>query len=94
MFTLTPPEDSELDQAISHVYSNMAFDNPGSEEYGTMVEQLSKLYALKQTKSPMAVSPDTLATIFAHLAGILIIVRHEQMHVITTKALTFLTKLR
>lgn len=40
------------------------------------------------------ISPDTLALIGANLAGIVVIIGYERMNVITSKALSFVSKLR
>lgn len=87
-------DDSLLETAITHAFEQMSYEQPHTEEYGRMVDNVSKLYLLKEVDKPKRISPDTLATILANLAGIVVIVGHEQMHVITSKALNFVLKLR
>lgn len=95
MFIIKPPdEDSALNQAICDVYDAMAIRLNDEEKYVTMVDQLLKLYSLKEINSPMRVSPDTMATVAANLIGIILIVGHERVHVVTSKALSFIMKLR
>lgn len=94
MSTHMPKESSGLEKAIDTVFSEMSGHSTDSPEYAKMVEQLSKLYSLKEIDSPKRVSPDTLAIVAGNLLGIVLIVGHERAHVVTSKALTFLLKLR
>lgn len=86
-------EPTGLQKAIDNVLREMDGVTADSSEYAAMVDQLTKLYAI-QDRNPNRVSADTLATIGANLAGILLIINHERMHVVTTKALGFVSKLR
>ena len=85
-------DDPMLENAITAVLEGMTLHSAHSVEYAQMVAQLETLYSLKE--KPQRVSPDTLATIFANLAGIVMIVGHERLHVVTSKALQFIMKLR
>lgn len=87
-------EKSGLDEAIDSVLAEMASVNADSDEYAKMVDQLVKLYPLKETEAKRKVSPDTMALIAGNLLGIMLIVGHERAHVVTSKALNFVTKLR
>lgn len=95
MFTVKPPgEESGLEKAIDDILSDMAHHPSSSEEYAKMADQLSKLYSLKEFDSKKRVSPDTLAIVLGNLVGIILIVGHERAHVVTSKALNFIMKLR
>lgn len=100
MFKKAPTEKSELDIAISDLFADMADNNitKDSKEFASMVDQVVKLYALKEVdsnvKTKNRVSKDTLAVVVANLLGIVMIVGHERANVVTSKALNLLTKLR
>lgn len=94
MFTKTETEKSGLDKVIDDLLANMHSAECDSEEYAKMADQLEKIYKLKEVDSKKRVSPDTLALIGGNLAGILIIVGYEHSHIVTSKALSFLNKLR
>lgn len=83
-------EDPGLDKAIDEAIRAL---DPLSKEYLQNVEGVERLYQLKE-KSNNRISPDTLATIAANLAGIVLILNHERVHVVSTKALTLLHKLK
>lgn len=94
MFNRKPdPEDHPLEEAIDQVLNDMKGEPSETEKYAQMVDQLTKLYALKPKKRER-VSPDTWATVGANLAGIVMIVGHERAHVVASKALGFVQKLR
>lgn len=94
MFARRKREPSRLDRAIDEVFDDMAGFTSDADEYGAMADQLSKLYSLKEIDQPKRVSPDTWATVSANLLGILVIVGHERAHIITSKALNFVLKMR
>lgn len=95
MFNPEPPDESSgLEKAIDSVLVEMAELESSADEYAKMVDQLVKLYSLKEVDSKKRISPDTLATVAANLIGIILIVGHERVHVVTSKALNFVMKLR
>lgn len=95
MFTRKPKEPTPLDEVIADLHQKLSVMHPITEEYSTIADQLVKLYKLrKETESLNRPSADTLALIGANLLGILIIIGHERAHVITTKALSFLARLK
>lgn len=83
-----------LDDAIASVLSDLDGFTSETEEYAASVDRLVKLYAIREANQPKKISPDTLVIVAANLLGIMIIVNHERMNVITSKALAFLPKLR
>jgi hypothetical protein len=87
-------EDTALDKAIEDLFEEMSMRSGDSEEYSKLNDQLSKLYSLKEIDSKKRVSPDTLAMVLGNLLGIVLIVGHERMNVVTSKALNFVMKLR
>lgn len=95
MFTIkTQTEESGLEKAIAEVLREMSQHSSDSQEYAKMADQLTKLYSLKEIDTPKRVTPDTLALVIGNLAGIILIVGHERAHVVTSKALNFVMKLR
>lgn len=65
-----------------------------SDEYVAKVDQITRLYKLKEQTAPKRVDPNTWVMAAAHLVGMTMIIRYEKFDVITTKALGFLPKLR
>jgi hypothetical protein len=80
-----------LDEAIERILNRMQYEEVDSEEYGTMVSRLDKLYAMKNTNRNR-VSKDAIWTIGANILGIILILGHERANVVTSKALSFIVK--
>ena len=85
------PTNPQLDYDIAQAHLSLAVNASHTKEYASTVDQLTKLYALKET--PCRLSPDTLATIAANLLGIALIVGYERANVMTSKATGFIGKL-
>lgn len=95
MFTKKPsPELDGLKELIGTLRTRMTAVPCDSKEYAQMADQLSKLYAMLKEIDPPSkkVSADTLALIAANLVGIILIIGHEHVNVITSKALGFVMK--
>lgn len=82
-------KETALDEAIDAVTGSLFLHEPDTKEYSATLAQLERLYALK-TNSRRGVSPDTLAIVMGNLAGILIIVNFERLHLNASKAYSYL----
>jgi hypothetical protein len=88
------PHDVALDAAISDVLVEMNGLNSDSEEYAAAADQLVKLMKLKKEITPTwRPSPDALVGAAGSILGILLILNFERAGVVTSKALTFVTKI-
>jgi hypothetical protein len=85
-------EPSCLDSAIEDCLAELRGYDADSPEYSKILKQLTKLYALKALDRPERISKDTIAIVLGNLAVAIIIVGHEQAHVVTSKVLGFLVK--
>lgn len=87
--------NAELQKTIDRLHEEMIGEEGCSERYAAMVDQLGKLYKLRdEVNSSRSVTPDTLAIVIGNLAGIILIVGHEHAHVISSKALGFILRAR
>jgi hypothetical protein len=95
MFTVSrQTQPTALDLVLEKLFIALDDLTPGTKEYSAVADEVSKLYELKKIDSSRRVSPDTIAVIVANLAGIAIIIGHERLHVIATKAFSMITKLK
>ena len=84
---------NELDDSIATVFARMKDLTPDSPQYSATVDQLLKLYKLREeTTSRKRVSPDAMAQVAGSLAGILLIITYERSHALTSKALGHIIK--
>lgn len=81
-----------IDDQIEAVIIEMKLLGVDSEEYPKLMTLLERLHELKVKERPDPVSRDTMAVIAGNLTGILLIVSYEHVHVMTSKALSLLTR--
>ena len=94
MFGWAQRRPTQLDRTIDELHGDMKAVNPESEEYKLYLNQLERLYALKEQNSKRRISPDTLAIVVGNLAGILIIVNFERGAVMVSKAKDYVVRTR
>lgn len=94
MFAKKIPKPTRLDMAIDALLTQITDTPCDTAEYAKMVDQLTKLYKLKEIDTPKRVSQDTLYIIAANLIGIVLILSYERTNVLTSRAIAFVTKLR
>ena len=87
-----PKQNTYVDNEISRVVFALQEKEPDSEEYATLLEKLSKLQKIRQEEKPDRVSSNTIAMGVVNLTGIFLILQHEHLHPITSKALSFVMK--
>jgi hypothetical protein len=87
-------KNTYVDNEITRIVRELADLDPKSEEYGATLEKLSKLQKIRQEEKPDQISKDTLAQVATNLLGIAIIVRHENLNVIASKAVSFVSKVK
>lgn len=83
--------DAEIQSALKELES---ITDKTSENYGTLVERISKLHKLKTEERPKQISPDTVLVVAANIFGIIWLTRYEKTDVINSKALGFVMKTR
>lgn len=97
MFTLkSKTEPTSLELEIDAFLLEMKDVPKDSEKYSAMADQFIKLYKLKEVdnNSKKTVSADALVNLAGSLLGILAVINYERIHVVTTKALGFVSKIR
>lgn len=83
--------DTKIDEEIMRLLAAMSQEtDKETPEYASMVDQVVKLQELRHSGG---ISKETLATIAANLAGIVVILGHERAHVIASKAFGLVKKI-
>lgn len=94
MFALRKQPRTRLDDAIDALLETMTNEPYDSEDYGKKLKHLTELHKLKESSTPKPPSADTMLVVAGNLAGIVMIIGYERAHVITSKALQFVLRLR
>jgi hypothetical protein len=89
-----PKPKSKLDLEIDRLLSALKNHETTSDEYAKIMTQLKELTKIQKDTTPESVSADTKVMAAVNLAGIFMILRHEQINVIASKAISFVPKLR
>lgn len=87
-------ETLRLNAAVNRILIDMQEADPNSEQYKELLTNLERLTTLRSNGTPSGFSRDTMLTVAANIVGILIIVGYEQTHVISSKGLGFLPKMK
>ena len=85
-------EKTMLEKEIEAILLDMKDMDLDSDKYKLALNYLSILYEIKSTEKRWNVSPDTMAVVVANLLGIILILKHEELNVITSKAMNFVLK--
>lgn len=85
---------SLLSDALAKALVSLSVMEVGSEEYVKTLDQVVKLHKMMEEEKSSSVSKDTLAVVGANLLGIILIIKHEFVNVITSKAISLLIKPR
>ena len=94
MFKNTAHNKEGLEEAINAVLKAMETTDADSEMYAKLVDQLEKLYKIRDTQLPDKLSKDALAAIIGNLAGLVLVLKHEQIGIITSKAFGMIGRIR
>lgn len=92
MFINKPVTTTSLDEAIEEALRELKGHDAHTESYAQVVDQITKLHAIKDNNKPDRVSKDTLALVLGNITGIVMIVGYERTHIVTSKAMLLFGK--
>lgn len=92
MFKLTKDKQNNLQMEINSILERMESMTIESEGYEVALSNLERLYELKSKDGKFNISPDTMAVVAGNLIGLIMIIKHEELNIITSKALGFVLK--
>lgn len=94
MFDRKPAVDLDLEKAIASAYVDLNGYTAETDEYAKIVDHIVKLEAIRDSQRPDRLKLDTVVASATNLVGILLIVNHEYVGVVTSKAMAFIKPLR
>lgn len=92
MLEFTKSNKTKLEVEIDRLETHLSNVDILDDDYELTIDRLKSLYELTDKKDKFKVSPDTLAVVAGNLLGIAIILKHEELNIVTTKALGFVMK--
>lgn len=69
-------------------------EEPYDKNYTILLSRIAHLEDMRRQNRRFTLSGDTILVAGVNLLGILLILHHERLHAVSTKALGFVTKLR
>lgn len=95
MFNLTPKKRPTIDTEIEHILTTMKDLTPGTNEYIRAAHNLKLVSEAKERIDSKRICPDNVLAAVTNILGILLIIGHEEVgNMISTKALSFVARLR
>jgi hypothetical protein len=89
-----PKRNTYIDGEIARTVAALQLEQIDSEEYDVLLTRIEKMQKIRQEEKPDTVTSDALVLAATNLIGIFVILRHENLNVITSKAMSFVPKLR
>lgn len=89
-----PRHQRMIEQDLEHILAMLPITQPDSQEYAKLLTSAERLYGMLDRPKSTPISRETLVTVGANLLGILLIIKHEDVNVITSKALGFVIRTR
>lgn len=87
-------KENPYDTLIESVILRMNVAEEGTEEYKELLNNLERLERLNKEVHEPLLDADKTIVAFVNLAGILAVLKHEQLNVITSKAFSMVMKLK
>lgn len=83
-------DKNDISVEVDRVVEFLSKISPSEDDYTTGVQNLKTLCEARAKKPGTLIEPDVLIAAVVNLLGIVLILRHEQFNVVTTKAMTFI----
>ena len=85
-------DSTQLELAFDRAVRDLKNHDITSEEYARKLEVAIKLHKMISEEKSSRVSKDVMASIGANLLGIFMIIKHEHVNVITSRAMNWVMK--
>lgn len=89
-----PRHQRMIEEEYVRILTVLRSSQVDSQEYAKLLGNVERINGLMDIKKPSPISRETLLTVSANILGILLIIKHEEVNVITSKALGFVIRVR
>lgn len=89
-----PKYQRSLENELDRILIRLKTELPLSEEYTKTLGIVERLHKMMDRRKSSSVSKETMLTVAANLLGIILIIKHENVNVVTSKALGFVIRAR
>jgi len=81
---------NDISVEVDRVVDFLSKMNPSDENYTKGVQNLKTLCEARAKRPGFLIEPEVLITAAVNVIGIVLILRHEQFNVVTTRAMSFI----
>ena len=81
---------NDISDEVNRVVEFLSKIDPSEDEYTKGIQNLKVLCEARAKRPGFLIEPEVLITAAVNIIGIVLILRHEQFNVVTTKAMTFI----
>lgn len=89
-------EKTELEEAIDVRIANLSVSQGEAEEDKKSIDNLKELVSVKTELEGRkhSIDPNTILSVAGSLAGVLLVINHERLNVITSKAMGLILRIK
>ena len=88
----TPEKRRTMDDEVARMLKELSELPAGSKEYKAVAENLETICKARNYKPSSLVNWDTIVMATTNILGIILVLNYEQLHVVTSKAMSFVGK--
>lgn len=81
-----------IEEEIARNLRELKFHEVHSDEYQKRMDRLAHLYRMKEEEKSKFGSRDNLIVVFGNLLGIFMVIKHESVNVISSRAMQLLLR--
>jgi hypothetical protein len=85
-------QQKPFDKEVDRILGLMSEMDPSHDDYTRTAESLKTVCEARAKKPGFPVDPEVLITATVNLIGIMLILQHERLHVVTSRAISFVRK--
>ena len=87
-----PKISSPVDLELASLFRELKHHAVDSKEYATILDHTVTVHKMREEEKTAGVNKNTLILVGGNLLGIIMIIKHEQFNVVTSRAISLLMK--
>ena len=85
-------QQTPFDREVDRILGLMSHIDPTKDDYKKAAESLKLVCEARAKKAALPIEPEVVITAAANLLGIVLILQHERLNVVTSRAIAFVRK--
>jgi hypothetical protein len=85
-------QQNPFDTEVDRILGLMSVMDPTSDEYSKAADSLKTVCEARSKKPSFPVDPEVVIAAAVNLVGIVLILQHERLNVVTSRAISFVRK--